>query len=400
MEKLAIHGGVPVRGSGKAWPRWPVWDERERCALLEVLESGKWNYGERVHAFETAFAAFQQADRCVTATSGTTALETCLLALGIGPGDEVIVPPYTFMATASVVLRVGATPVFADVDAGTFCLDPAAASDAVTPRTRALMPVHFGGLMADMDALRNLAARHDLLIIEDACHAWGTVWRDGTGAGAVGDCGCFSFQMSKNITAGEGGAVVSNNAELAERCRSYTNCGRGADTGWYQHFLMGSNLRMTEFQAAILSAQLTRLPEQVALREKNAARLNEWLAEVPGLHPTPRGDNLLRRSYHLYCIRFEPEEFGCPRQAFIRAAAAEGVSFSPGYPLPLYRQPMFTERPGPPDYRNISCPNTEKLCAESAMWLPHTLLLATERDMADIVEVCRKVHRHVDELGG
>jgi len=398
MEKLAIHGGTPVRGKDKAWPSWPVWDNREREGLLAVLESGKWWYGERVREFEEGFAAFQKARFCVTATSGTTALETCLLALGIGPGDEVIVPPYTFMATASVVLRVGATVVFADVDPSTYCFDADAVAAAVTPRTRALMPVHFGGTMADMDRLGELARQHGLRIVEDACHAWGTVWKGETGAGAVGDCGCFSFQLSKNITSGEGGAIVSNDEEVAGLCRSYTNCGRGANTPWYQHFLMGSNLRLTEFQAVVLLAQLSRLPEQTATRQRNAELLDRLLGHVPGLHPTPPDARVTRRAYHLYGIRYEPEEFGCPRSAFIKAAAAEGLSLSPGYPRPLYDQPMFAERPGPPNYRDVRCPGCEKICTESGLWLAQAILLGSEQDMRDIAEVCAKVQRHAQEL--
>jgi len=398
MSRLAIHGGTPVRPADKPWPSWPIWDDRERANLLGVLESGQWFYGERVREFEAAFAHFQKAGYCVTATSGTTALETCLIALGIGPGDEVIVPPYTFIATASSVLRVGATPIFADVRLEDFCIDPDAVAAVVTPRTRAIMPVHFGGAMPDMNALWEIARRHDLFIIEDACHAWGTVWKNGVGAGCVGHCGAFSFQMSKNITAGEGGAIVTNDEHLATVCRSYTNCGRGVDTPWYQHFLAGSNLRMTEFQAAVLLAQLERLPEQVHRREQNAAVLDKGLSRIPGLHPVMRDPTLPRRSYHLYCVRFEPDEFGCSRDAFLHAVRAEGAPFSPGYPVPWYRQPVFEKSPPPPDYRKTVCPNTEKLCAESALWLTQPILLAEKGDMEDIVEACRKVQKHAAEI--
>jgi len=402
MNKLALNGGKPVRT--KPWPSWPVWDDRERKGLNAVLESGKWWYGEKVLEFEAAFAAFQRGKYCVTASSGTTALETCLLALNIGPGDEVIVPAYTFMATASCVMRVGAKPVFADVNPDNYCIDPDSVAAVITPRTRAIMPVHFAGMMADMDAIMKLAGKHKLKVIEDACHAWGTIWKGKTGeamgagaigAGAVGTCGCFSFQGSKNITAGEGGAIITNDEKLANICRSYTNCGRGANTPWYQHFLMGSNLRLTEFHAAILLAQLSRLPKHIAKREENAKLLDKLLEGIPGIYPVPGEKRVKTRSYHLYCIRFEPKEFGCSRPALIKAAEAEGLALVPGYPMPLYKQPMFVNRQ---DYKNICLPATEKLCNESALWFRHFLLLGTKADMRDIAEIFRKIQAHAAEL--
>jgi len=377
-----------------------MWDDRERRGLNAVLESGKWWYGEKVREFEEAFAAFQKGKYCVTTSSGTTALETCLLALNIGAGDEVIVPAYTFMATASAVMRVGARPVFADVNPDNYCVAPDSVAAVITPRTKAIMPVHFAGMMADMDRLGRIARKHKLLIVEDACHAWGTIWKGagGTGvvgAGTIGDCGCFSFQASKNITAGEGGAILTNDEKLANICRSYANCGRNANTPWYQHFLMGSNLRLTEFHAAILLAQLSRMPKHTAKREENAKLLNKWLREIPGLYPVPDDKRVKPRSYHLYCIRFEPKEFGCSRSLLIKAAQAEGLALVPGYPMPLYKQPMFVDRPG---YKNICLPGTEKLCDESALWFRHFLLLGTESDMRDIAKIFCKIHAHASEL--
>jgi len=390
---LALLGGKPVRT--KPWPSWPMWDDRERKGINAVLESGKWWYGERVKEFEKNFAKFQKAKYCITSSSGTTALETCLLALNIGPGDEVIVPAYTFMATASCVMRVGATVVFADVHPDTYCIDPDSIKKVISRRTKAIMPVHFAGMMADMDAIMKLAKKHNLKVIEDACHAWGTIWKRNTGAGAIGDMGCFSFQASKNITAGEGGAIVTNDEKLANICRSYTNCGRGANTPWYQHYLMGSNLRLTEFHAAILLAQLDRLPKHMARREENAKLLDKLLKEIPGLYPVPDDKRVNPRSYHLYCIRFEPAEFGCSREMLIKAAKAEGLDLAPGYPMPLYKQPMFANRP---EYKNVFLPGTEKLCNESALWFRHFLLLGTKADMRDIFAIFRKIRVHVEEL--
>lgn len=393
IKTLALFGGTPIRT--KPWPVWPVWDDRERQGLNATLESGKWWYGEKVKEFEDAFAGFQKAKYCVTASSGTTALETCLLALNIGPGDEVIVPAYTFMATASCVMRVGATVIFADASPDTYCMDPKSVEAVITRRTKAIMPVHFAGMMTDMDAIMKLARKHKLKVIEDACHAWGTMWRGKIGAGAIGDCGCFSFQASKNITAGEGGAITTNDEQLANVCRSYTNCGRGTNTPWYQHYLMGSNLRLTEFHAAVLLAQLNRLPQHIARRETNAKLLNKWLKEIPGLFPVPDDRRIKQRSYHLYNMRFEPGEFGCSRSLLIKAARAEGLDLVPGYPMPLYKQPVFAGRR---EYKNIFLPGTEKLCNESALWFRHFLLLGTKADMRDIVDIFRKIHAHAAEL--
>jgi dTDP-4-amino-4,6-dideoxygalactose transaminase len=221
---LAIHGGSPVRGPEKSWPSWPVFDDTERKALSEVFEAGEWWYGKRVAQFEQEYAEFQDAKYCITCTSGTTAGEICLQAIGIKPGDEVIVPPYTFYATASMVGRMGGTPVFVDVD-DSWCMNPDLIEGAITPKTKAIMPVHFGGRVADMDRINALADKHGLVVIEDACHSWGSKWR-GKGTGALGKCGIFSFQASKNINAAEGGAILTDDEDIANMCRSITNCGR------------------------------------------------------------------------------------------------------------------------------------------------------------------------------
>lgn len=393
---LAIHGGTPVRGPHKKWPAWPIFDDAERKAVSQVLDSGKWWYGERVAQFEQEFAAFQDAGHCVTCTSGTTALEVCLEALKIGIGDEVIVPPYTFIATVSAVVRVGAHPVFVDVDES-WCLNPDLIEAAVTPRTKAVMPVHFGGRIADMDRINAIAEQHNLAVIEDACHSWGAKWK-GKGSGALGRCGVFSFQMSKNITSGEGGAIVTDEETLADRCRSITNCGRAKGSEWYGHALFGTNARLTEFQAAILSAQLSRLEAQTRLRERNGAFLNQTLAQIEGLVPQPGDSRITRRAYHLYCLRVDPERFGCTRDLLVRAAQAEGLPLSTGYGCPLYRQPAFAQLKTGPDYTKCRCPMAEDLCETSGMWLTHPHLLGTEEDMADITRILYKIKDHVHTL--
>jgi dTDP-4-amino-4,6-dideoxygalactose transaminase len=381
-----------------------VFDEREVAAVTDVIRSGKWWYGEKVRQFEQEFASFQNAKFGVSCTNGTAALELALLACGVGAGDEVIVPPYTFVATASAVLRVNAIPIFADVTLETWNLDPADVARKLSDKTKAIMPVHFAGLPADIDALKSIAAQHHVALIEDACHSWGSKWRN-KGTGALGDCGVFSFQMSKNITSGEGGIVLSDNEELAETARSYSNCGRVKGREWYEHFLLGSNLRLTELQAALLLAQLTRLEAQTLKRQTNAAHLNQALNDIPGVALIQQDARVTRRSYHMYAFRFIKNEWGgVTREKFLEALKAEGIPASPGYPRPLYKNPLFLRKGTgakfcpvacpyygrPVDYSEICCANTERLCEEGC-WIPHTALLAETRDMQDIATAMIKV---------
>jgi dTDP-4-amino-4,6-dideoxygalactose transaminase len=409
MAKLALHGGTPVRT--KPFPGWPVHDASEREALNEVLESGNWWYGEKVRTFEERFAAYQDARFGITAVNGTVALQVALTAAGIGAGDEVIVPPYTFLATASAVLLANAVPVFADIDRDTLCISPDRIREAITEKTRGIIPVHFAGLPADMDEIGSIAQKHDLVVIEDACHAWGSEWK-GRKVGAIGDMGCFSFQASKNITSAEGGIILTNDEALADQCRSYTNCGRGKDTSWYEHYLLGGNYRITEFQAALLLCQLERLDEQVTIRQRNARRLNEALAKIEGIEVHQEDSPSNRRSYHLYCFRFVPQAWnGVSRERFIEAVRAEGIPISPGYPHPLYKNPLFQRKGAGPkfcplscpyygkemDYTKVVCPNVEQVCAES-LWFTQTVLLGTEADMEDLVEGIGKVWEEREAL--
>lgn len=394
--QLAIHGGTPVRSATQTWPAWPVVGDAERAALNDVLESGKWWYGERVVQFEEEFAAFQDARFGVSCTSGTTALEVALQALGIGRGDEVIVPAYTFIATASSVARVGAVPIFVDVNE-TWCMDPEAAENAISPRTKAIIPVHFGSCVADVDRLKTIAQKHGLRLIEDACHSWGSKW-NGKGTGALGDCGVFSFQMSKNITAGEGGIILTDDEALADRCRAITNCGRVKGGIWYSHEMIATNARLTEFQAAVLSAQLSRLEEQTLLREKNAAWLTEAISDIDGLIPQPGDDRMTRRAYHLYPFKIDAKAFGCSRERFVEAARAEGMSLAAGYPLPLYKQPAFRTLQDGPDYDAFWCPVVEDLCYSSGVWFNHVMLLSSQSDLEDIATIFHKIKDNAASL--
>jgi dTDP-4-amino-4,6-dideoxygalactose transaminase len=407
MAKLAINGGM--KACTHRWPSWPIWGDDERVGLMNVLESGKWWYGQRVQEFEALFAGFQDAQYGVTTTSGSTSLEVALRAMGIGPGDEVIIPPYTFVATAAAVIWVGATPVFADIEPLTLCIDPKSVAAKITPRTKAIIPVHLAGHIADMDRLRALAQRHGIVILEDACHSWGSQWK-GQGSGAIGHCGAFSFQMSKNLSSAEGGIILTNDKELADTCRSLTNCGRTIGSPWYEHAMPGSNLRLTEFQAALLLAQFKRLEPHLVTRRKNALILNQRLAEIVGVkvfHDDPR---VTRRAYHMYCFQIDPLRLGISRAQFLEALTAEGVPASGGYLVPLYQNPMFRPvedgqtgarfRPqpgGPLDFSNISCPVTEHVC-QTVCWLGHVLLLADEPVIHAAADAIAKVCDNAGEI--
>jgi dTDP-4-amino-4,6-dideoxygalactose transaminase len=411
MSKLAISGGKPVRDKkGNPWPSWPVFGVEERKRLIEVFESGKWWYGERIKEFEQKFSGFQDARYGITCTNGTAALEIGLLACGVKAGDEVIVPPYTFIATASSVLRVNAIPVFADIDLTTANLDPADTERKITEKTRAIMPVHFAGLPCDMDAFNALAGRYNLKVIEDACHSWGSKWK-GKGTGALGDCGGFSFQMSKNITSGEGGIVITDDEQLAETARSYSNIGRVKDKPWYEHYILGTNLRMTELQAAILLGQFTRLEEQTEKREENAVYLDRIISQIPGIEIIFRDKRITRRSYHLYIFRFNSEVWGVSREGFIEGLKAEGIPVSSGYPHPLYRNPLFQKKGSGPeycpiscpyynkdiDYTEVNCPAAEQMCKQ-AVWITHPILLSDIKDIREIGEAIEKLWENREEL--
>jgi dTDP-4-amino-4,6-dideoxygalactose transaminase len=370
--------------------------------LLEVLHSGDWWYGEKVRRFEQEFAAFQGAKYGVSCTNGTTAIEMGLRALGIVAGDEVIVPPYTFIATATAVVTIGAVPVFADIEADTLCLDADDAAKKITSRTRAIIPVHVAGRIADMARINELAESHNLKVLEDAAHAWGSQF-EGRGAGTLGQCGTFSFQVSKNITAGEGGILVTDDKVLADLGRSFSHCGRVEGAQWYDHPNLGSNLRITEFQAAVLLAQLSRLEEQVARRQRNAALLDGLLADISGVRRLAPAPAMSRRSHHMYIFRLDQESLGITRQRFLEALEAEGVPASEGWYRPLYRNGVFANAHVGPrhgiraplagigvDYRNVSCPVCEQVCND-AVWIPQNVLLAEEPQIERLAHAIRKV---------
>ena len=407
-ETLAIHGGKPVRT--EPFPAWPIFGEEEERRLLAVLRSGTWGKidGNVVTDFEKRFAEYHQAKHGIAVVNGTTGLRMALLAAGIEAGDEVIVPPFTFLATASTVVEVNATPVFADVQLETFNIDPAAIEAAITPRTRVIVPVHLGGLPCDMDAILGIAERHHLIVIEDCAHAHGAAYK-GRRVGSFGAMAMFSFQASKNLNSGEGGIVITSDDQLAARLWSIHNCGRRPERAWYEHFLLGGNNRLSEFQGAILHAQWERFEEQAETREQNGTCLIERLADVPGIYPQARDAACTRHGYHLFSFRLDPAEFGVSREAFLEALAAEGVPAAAAYPVPLYRQPVFEKRLFGPytgyrsarpdlDYRQTCCPNCETISLAQGIWLEHRLLLGTREDMDDVAGAIRKIQENRDRL--
>lgn len=397
----AILGGAPVRKD--KFPAWPVMDQGEEKALLAVLRSGRWNRGRAVERFEADYAKLTGTQHCLAAANGTSALLLILNAMGIGAGDEVIVPPYTFVATINVVLNVGALPVFVDTDPETFQIDARKIEAAITPRTRAIMPVHLGGAAADLDAILALGRRRNIPVIEDACQAHLGEWR-GKKVGSLGTAGGFSFQASKNLNSGEGGALITNDSELVERAYTFHNNGRGrrqAHTD-FSYTSGGLNLRLTDFQAALLLAQMERLEQQSRQREQNAAYLTKMLSEIPGIRPARMYEGCTRNAYHLYMLRYDAGQFaGLPRAKFLKAMAAEGVPASGGY-APLNKEPYLRTTFATRGYQAVygselktwaertACPANDRLCTE-AVWFTQTMLLGPRTDMEQIAEAVRKV---------
>jgi dTDP-4-amino-4,6-dideoxygalactose transaminase len=398
---LALHGGTPVRT--QPFSQWPVFGAPEEERLLRSLRSGHWGRldGAEVSEFEARFAEAHGCRHGIAVVNGTVSLRIALLAAGIGAGDEVIVPPYTFISTATAVIEANAVPVFADVDPWTFNLDPAAVESALTPRTRAIIPVHFAGQPADMDALMAVARQRGLLVIEDAAHAHGASYA-GRPAGSLGDIASFSFQSSKNMTSGEGGVITTNDDRLAEACRSIHNCGRVPGGLWYEHHVVAGNYRLGELQGAVLNCQLDRLEDQARAREANGLYLASRLLSIPGLHPQRRPPECTRHGYHLFMLRLDPAEFGAPRDAVLQALEAEGIPCSGGYGFPLPDQPLFRNKAFGPyltgdadrlDYGRPGCGISRRLCRD-AIWLEQRLLLGPKADMDDIARAFEKVHAH------
>lgn len=412
MEKPAKLGGKPVRTA--AFPAWPIFDEHEENALLEVLRSKKWFRGEGQHVnqFEEAYKTLTGAKHCIATANGTSAVLASLGALDVGPGDEVIVPPYTFVATVNAVLMHHALPVFVDTDPETFQMDAKKVEAAITDRSVAIVPVHVGGSPSDLDTILEIGKRRKLPVVEDACQAHLAEWR-GKKVGTLGTVGCFSFQASKNLNSGEGGALLTNDDELAERLYSFHNNCRARKTASFNFTYRGTrgaNLRLTEFQGALLLAQMTRLEQQAKTRDENAAYLAKQLAEIPGIVPAKNYDGCTRSAHHLFMFRYQKEKFAdLSRAKFIAAMAAEGIPCSGGY-SPLNTEQFIQEALKTKAYQRVysadvlanwaertRCPANDKVCAE-AVWFTQTMLLGTLADMDDIVAAARKISAHAAAL--
>jgi dTDP-4-amino-4,6-dideoxygalactose transaminase len=417
MSKLAIHGGTPVRDA-LIHARWPEYGAADGRRLIEVLESRAWGgYPEpspKTAVFAEAFANYHGADHGVLCVNGSVSLEMALVALDLEFGDEVIVPSYTWIATGACAVHVNAVPVFVDVDPDTYCMDPAAVEAAITPRTRAVIPVHLGAGIADLDRLTEICQRHDLALIEDCAHGHGAKWR-GRGVGSWGDVGSFSFQVSKLMTCGEGGALITTHEELAARLHWIVNCGRkepGFDGFGGTRF--GINGRVSEFQAAVLQGQLERLEAATRQRDEAMAYMRPRLAEIGGLTPLKRDERITSQSAYQWIFKYDPEHFaGVHRDVVLRALAAEGVSCDGDFYVPMHEHELFTaesrhwpalrERYGdgfkaPETQAALDFPVTTKAAYEEAVWMHYPYLMGSRADLDAILEAIAKVKAHATEL--
>jgi dTDP-4-amino-4,6-dideoxygalactose transaminase len=400
---LALYGG-PKTVDKKF--QWPVYNENDVNAVAEVVRNGEWGNPDcsgKVAEFEKEFADYCGTSHAITCTNGSVALRLALIACGVRPGDEVIIPPYTFIATASIVVEANCVPVFADIEPDTYNIDPAAVEKAITIRTKAIIPVHFAGQACNMDELLRIAKKHKLRIIEDACHGHGGEYK-GKKLGSIGDAGCFSFQSSKNLNSGEGGIVVTNDDNLAIMISSLRNVGRIEGGEWYEHHFLGCNYRMTQLQISLLKEQMKRLDEQNLKRNENGLYLNSLLEEIPGITPLTRGHGVTLHTYHIYIFRYGKKHFGnTSKQDFAKMLAAEGVPSFMGYPEPLYKQPVFAEKnfmcyvlPDYVDYLSVCCPVTEKACYEEAVWILQPAMLGSKEDMEKFAEAIRKIQNAIN----
>src|SRR6202790_2204852 len=414
MGKLAITGGEPSRK--KRFDAWPIYTEKERRALEDVLTNHNWGGqpfpGKHGDAFGKAFAKFHTAKYGQVVNTGTVAIQAALKAIDIRPGDEVIVPAYTWEGTVGPVLLVNAVPVFVDIDPDTYCLDAKQIERAITPKTKAILPVHLGMRFADMDEILRIAKKHHLKVVEDCAHAHGGKW-NGKGAGSMGDLGAFSFQSSQLITSGGGGAVITNNLEYLERVQTYINAGRASLTDQYHHRIIGFNYRLGEFQAAVLCAQLERLPEQAALRKKNMLHFESRLHNTTGiglLKPEPR---ITQQAPYGYVMKYFPDQAkDIPRAEFVAALQTEGIPCDGLFYEPVYKSSLFpldpTDFPAlswgrekPLDLRNMyKCPASERAAYHEAVWFSHHLFLGGKENVDSIVDAIKKVLENIEELRG
>src|SRR5690554_6900970 len=411
----AILGGQ--KSHSGVWPAWPIWNPKtDEKLLLDVMRSGVWSRNKTVTEFENKWAKAIGSKRCLSLVNGTNALNTALAQLEIGWGDEVLVTPYTFIASISSILFNGAIFVFVDVDPETFQMNPEKIEEKITSRTKAIMPVHILGLPSDMEKIMAIANKHDLIVVEDACQSW-LAEINHKKTGTFGHAGCFSFQNSKNLAIGEGGAIVSNDDAFMDRCFSYHNYGHayGSMVGVVGSgsIMPGTKLRLTEYQAAIGLAQLERFEEQSRTRSSNAEYLRKQIVDFPGIEPYRLYDNVTRAAYHLFPFRYKKEEFsGLSRADFLKALRAEGIPCSSGYTtlntMPFLKNAFESKnyaRMYPKellDYERYmeqnQCPENDILCNEEAVWFTQNMLLGPQSDMDDITRAIQKIHQNADQL--
>jgi len=407
MSALALFGGPPTRT--QPYPDWPVYDQRDLEAVTNVIKSGRWGGfpypGPQTEEFTRRFAEMQGGQYAVAMANGTVTMEVALRAANVGWGDEVIVPAYTFQATAAAPMAAGAIPVIADIDPETYCIDPKAILAALTPRTRAIVVVHLAAEMTDMDAVMEIAEQHNLVVVEDSAHAHGAKWR-GKGAGTIGHFGSFSFQSSKILTTGEGGMLLCRTQELADRVASIIDCGRPHDEA-HQIYTMGANYRMTELQASLGNVALERFPEQAKQREEMAAYMDESLSDIPGVRVLKRDPRHTTRSFYRYAFAIRPEIFGATNRPVCAALQAEGIPCDPGgEPMHHYSlfQPQLSRLAVPsafPEYfqfEKMHLPEAERAAGSEAMWLNENVFRAGPAGVDDVVQALRKVQANVAEL--
>ena len=412
MAKLALKGGSrEAERLRELVPQWPIYDEEDEKAVVEVVRSRRWcrlYLGSKAEMFERMFAEYHQAKYGIAVANGTVALELALKTVGVGIGDEVIVPAVTFIATASAVSEVGAIPVFADIDPETAAISAKSIEENITEKTKAVIGVHYAGYPINFDEILPIVKKHGLFLIEDCAHAHGSEWR-GRKVGAIGHMGGFSLQESKTLTAGEGGIVLTNDDELAEKARLIHNIGRVLGKPGYMHYILSSNYRLSELQAGLLISQMRRLREHVELKHETGEYLASKLKKIGGVEPLKRDDRVTKRGYYFFVIRYNSEEFyGLPKDKFVAALNAEGGPAGVGYGMPLYRQPAFKREnlkgifPGDweiPNYESLNLPGAEEYCTREVT-IPHQVLLGG-REAADlIVAAIEKIKKNVDELLG
>jgi len=395
MSDLALFGGSPIRT--KPFPEWPKSNKAIQEKLLDTLENEQWGVGSNtIDEFNASFASYHQAKHCIAIHSGTSALWVALKAAGVQAGDEVILPAYTFIATATAILMANAIPIFCDIELETGNMDFNDIESKITEKTKAIIPVHVAGAPVNLNGIISIAKRYNIHVIEDAAQAHGATY-NGKKVGTFGLGGIFSFQTSKNMSSGEGGAILTNDDDFAEACFSYHNCGRVRDGKWYEHHRLGSNLRMSALNAAMLIPQLETLEEDMALRDKNRNSLDQFISTVDGFEPMLFCDGATRSANHIYMFRYDETKFdGIQREVFFKAMQAEGVYTYKGY-SPLYREPLFitNEKEYPwlkgRDYSSLKLDNTETFAEKEAVWLKQNHLLGDEKDTSDIKTAIEKV---------